>query len=883
VATRGLALALAAIAGGAVWLSLGVLAVVQAETHARIGALPPWWVLGVCVSAACGVAWKTRLSLTNAWPLSLALLIWLPWLPGRVPTAFLIWQGPIVWPVWIAIGVGLLLARSRSWSVPTLLTDPARAPWAAAALAALGSAIGAAVLAHQIPAGDEPHYLAITQSLLQDGDLRIENNHRQGDYFAYYHSGLAPDFLQRGQDGQIYSVHAPGVSVLVLPGFAIAGYRGALITVILLWSLGLALVWRTAWRLTGRADAAWMACAAVTLTAPGYFHSFTIYPDGVGAVCTAAGLWLLVELEAQTDVSTRTLTALGAVLAIMPWLHTRFSLLAGAFGAAFVLRLVTQPHRAVRLAYFLSVPVASGLLWLTYFWWIWGEANPAAPYGHYTQSAIRQTWPGVPGLIADQQFGLVSNAPIYATAAVGWLTLMRSHPRLAIEIALLTIPYAAAVGAYRMWWAGFSAPARFLIAILPAAALPIAWLWASRALAGRLIMLALAVLSGAIVVARLSVEGGALLYNGRDGFDLLLDWANRAVNLPLAFPSLHRDVVPNALVDIGAWIAAGALWCALATLAIRRTASNGAAAWALVAWTMAASAMLAATITWSRHADRRLTPNTSALAWLQQWSPAWQTLGVQTRPLRVLSAHDLPTRLTLASGVRGPRQTGALPLFSAPLVPAGEYEVVVEGSARRDGAIAIEAGRVRQELDRMNLAGRSAGLTGLTVRLPVRAHSLTIRGDAAAAATVSRLTLRPRTIVPRGDRLAPGYARRASRYGRARAFFLDDDAFVEPSGFWTRGSADTALIVDADADAVAGGLPFRVRAGAVATPVTLSSGAWSLSLSLSPGETRELTLPALQPGEDAWAVTIATGEGFRPGLLDPKNQDLRHLGVWIEF
>ena len=30
-----------------------------------------------------------------------------------------------------------------------------------------------------VPSGDEPHYLIITQSLLKDGDLRIENNHQQ--------------------------------------------------------------------------------------------------------------------------------------------------------------------------------------------------------------------------------------------------------------------------------------------------------------------------------------------------------------------------------------------------------------------------------------------------------------------------------------------------------------------------------------------------------------------------------------------------------------------------------------------------------------------------------------------------------------------------------
>ena len=237
----------------------------------------------------------------------------------------------------------------------------------------------------------------------------------------------------------------------------------------------------------------------------------------------------------------------------------------------------------------------------------------------------------------------------------------------------------------------------------------------------------------------------------------------------------------------------------------------------------------------------------------------------------------------LSSAVRGPRQTGAAPLFAAPLVPAGEYDVVVEGAARVDGELTIEAGRVPQMLERLGLAGRSAGLTGLTVHLPVRVHSLTIRGDAAAIAAVSTVKLHPRSIDPPHDRLAATYARRAGRYGRARVFFLDDDAFVEPPGFWTRGRADTEVIVDADPDASAHGLKMRIRAGAVATTLNLSSGPWSESVALTSGETRELSLPALGPGQHAWVLTLVTGPGFRPGLLDPKNQDLRHLGVWVEF
>ena len=48
-----------------------------------------------------------------------------------------------------------------------------------------------------IPGGDEPHYLAATQSLLHDFDLKVENNYANGDYLQYFPGHLEPHFLKR--------------------------------------------------------------------------------------------------------------------------------------------------------------------------------------------------------------------------------------------------------------------------------------------------------------------------------------------------------------------------------------------------------------------------------------------------------------------------------------------------------------------------------------------------------------------------------------------------------------------------------------------------------------------------------------------------------------
>ena len=54
--------------------------------------------------------------------------------------------------------------------------------------------------------------------------------------------GMLP-VTQRGRNGAIYSIHAPGVSALVAPAFALAGWPGAAAIMSLLAAFAAMLVW----------------------------------------------------------------------------------------------------------------------------------------------------------------------------------------------------------------------------------------------------------------------------------------------------------------------------------------------------------------------------------------------------------------------------------------------------------------------------------------------------------------------------------------------------------------------------------------------------------------------------------------------------------------
>lgn len=883
-------IALGAFAGASLWVSLATLAVTDLETRARVAALPAVWLAAALMLAGGGLAWLTRLSQGRAWPLAILILLWLPYLPGRWPAAFMLWQGPIEAGVWCASIAGVLWAERSAWGarLVTIATDARRAPIIAGIVAAACFGAAAVHISERIPNGDEPHYLVITQSLLLDRDLKIQNNHERGDYTAYFFGELRPHYLRRGIDEQIYSIHSPGLSVLVLPAFAIAGYTGAAATVIALTALASSITWIVAWLLTSSACAAWVGWAAVFLTTPFFFHGFTLYPDGVGALFVISCVWLLTRLELQTAVQGRihngpvghgALMCAGLAVGVMPWLHTRFTALAVMCSILVSLRLLAADHRGARLTAFLSPPVVSLGLWLGYFWVIWGVPDPSAPYGGNTQTAIGYISRGLTGLLIDQQFGVLVSAPIYIVAFAGLALMFRQRRRLSIELALLVIPYVSATSSFAMWWGGVSSPARFVAAVLPIAALPVAWWWESRPRAGwRALTLLLLLVSILAVIPRIVIEHGALLYNDRNGFDLFLDWASQTVNLPLAFPSVHRG--PGALMDALPWgvaamaVAVNAWW-------LGRRAQQAGSVWAATALSIGIVGMTTATAVWARHDEIGLTPTSSQLAFLRGWDPAWQRTRLSLRPFRSLSADELASRIEVSTSTRGPRNVADPAFFTSSILPAAEYDVVIAGSNALRGELAVRIGRLDQTTERWTLQGAHPGLSGPMLRLPVAVHSVVIRGDETARASVNAVSLRLRRLLNNADP-SVAYALRAARYGRVRVFFMDQAAFTEPAGFWTRGQEATTVVLDADEDARRQGLPMRIRSGPVATAVDLTVGDWSRHLMFAPDQIQEVTLPPLI-SEGSWMVRIDTGSKFSPRELDPKNRDFRRLGVWVEF
>jgi hypothetical protein len=838
----------AACAGLSLWCSLGALAFTGAGSGAaRVGLLPPLWLLALLVASLGTAAFFLRLPRSWSLPLFTSLVLVVPWLPGRVPDAWLVWTGHAVWWVWTGIGVAVLsLAltagrtspdggageelvaappRSRTpgsrpaalclRAVPWLV-DPVRGALTAGLLAACVYAGVAWKLAPLFPGGDEPHYLVIAGSLLRDHDLQIENNHRRGDYRAYFRGPLAPDFLQRGRNGQIYSIHAPGLPALVLPAFALGGYRGVEVFLVLIAACATAFAWRAGLALAGTAGAAWFGWAALALSAPFLFHAFAVYPEVTGALLVAIAIVVLIALEAQAgggreaegggrevehgrreaaggggeaEGGRRAAEAtpvpaaargfspasggrgrmflLGAGLALLPWLHTRYAVLAGVLGAILLLRLLGRPRGVGRALAFVAVPVAGAIAWFAFFYLVYGTISPAAPYGRVSQSRLAYVPVAFPALLFDQQFGLVPNAPVYFAGFLGLFGLVRWRPRLGVELLLVTFGYLLVAGSFRMWWGGQSAPARFTVPVLPIVAAGAACAWAAASRATRVFLAAALVATVLVSGALVFGDGGWLIFNDRrnGGYALWLDWLTPLVDLPAALPSFIRGRPEPALRDAAVWLA----WLGVAWLAVRRVASRLAGApragspgrgaagrfaapGAPVA-TFGICAMALATVAslwgvWTLTGRHGATAGSAQIALLARANSPLLTLGVLYEPWSFSRPEAVVRRLEIGDALRPARPGRDGSLLSLGPLPAGLYVLEGDLHARADGVLRVmTVGKSpSSEECPVRVLGAGPGATrasGCPVRLEQPVTSLTVQGDEEARRSVGRLALRP--------------------------------------------------------------------------------------------------------------------------------------------
>jgi hypothetical protein len=883
------ALCAAGCVGLAAWCSLGTLGLtLSGSTISRLALLPPWWVLPLLIAGAFWAIRAARLIPTQLDVLFGAGVTIVPWLPIPLPPAALLWIGPFALAVWAVVLAGVVAARQprsqRAWTA-----NPRRAPLTAAAIAMVLYAVSAWWLAPVLPDGDAPHYLILAQSLVRDGDIRIENNHRRGDYLEYSLHAERPHYLRRGLNGEIYSIHAPGLPAVIAPAYFLFGYPGSVGFLALVAAAGTGLLWHLAYRTTGNVAAAWFGWATSALTVPFFFQATQVFPDGLAATCVLLGILPLVAARFVDSAGPsspdnrrfRVRTHLpwlasGVALALLPWLQTRLALVAVSAG----LLVCARMRRLSQFALFAAVPLASAAAWFGFFYVVYGTINPAAPYGTYTQTALANLVRGGPGLLLDQQFGLVPNAPVYGAVLLGVIAATIRLRRWGWEWLAILVPYLIGVGLFQIWWGGTSAPARLVAPVSLALGIAASWVWHDARCSATKTAALMALVASVVLAAVLAIPGrGSLLLNFRDGVALWLEWGNDLIDVPRGVPSLFRDTTPHAWFKTAIWIASlGTAWFLIRILDRHTPTRRRPLLDWQATWCFAASVTIAFTLTWRVDGTRPLTPETANLSLLRGASPL-RLVAFDYQRFRFEPSLSPLSRIRINTdrSRRGPAP-GAL--FAMSNVPAGTYQAHVASAEGATGSVRLRVGDTQLPLWTATLTGASSGAIGTPFTIPIDVQSLVIEGDGAARRTATGISLVPERLEQAKSRL-PGSilrARRAAPYGPAHVYFMDDHAYPEPTGFWVAGGRSARLIVTSPNSR----LELFLRNAPVRNTVTIDAPGEHREVILEPGEETALAFERPEFARGG-AIGVSVASGFRPSQSDPSNEDLRYLGCWIEI
>ncbi len=906
------------VVGAAGWASRAALDEVVADgVRQRIALVPSWQpfvafaafaavVLAGLAVVAARVRPATRPALGSlvlpAFALTSLLVPYLPVVPDWWP-GFQALAGPGFWIVWALVAAQFvwtlwpLVPGIAAWCTGRSLTTQTTAIWIVTAAAA---GLGAQRLTHTVlfPSGDEPHYLVIAQSLWRDGDLLIENNHERRDYLEYFGRDLDPHYLTRGVDKEIYSVHPVGMPVLITPVYALGGYDLVVAFFVAMAATAAALMWRWAVALTGAVGTPTLAWAAIVLSAPFLINAFTIYPEVPAALAVA--LAVVLTLRSTPGVRAWHDVAIGLLAGALPWLSTKYAPMSAAIVAVALARRAWPLHAGetrwnVAGGFRIGLPYGLCLLgWFAFFYAYWGTPMPSAPYGPMTQTELRNTFFGVPGLLFDQEYGLLTYAPAYVLAGFGfWTMLRRPGPlrRVGLELLVVFGALIMTVGAFRIWWGGSAAPGRPITSGLLVLLLPMTvQLGTAAAGSARRAAQHLLIWTGVCVaVILLTAQDGFLVNNGRDGTSSFLEWLSPRWPLWRLAPTFVAHEAWRALLDAAAWTAIVLL--ASWGLARVRVRTRGAAS--LTALTASVVAVLAGAVV-----VRQLPPaepplpdiNLAArarLAALDTFDHVSRPLMVGYAPLRVTSAVNAESALFVGAtpGLRPEPQPLRVLHNGRFSLPAGRYRAVIDWATRDplpagpSARVGLQVGRIGPALTTWTVTPRPGGTWSEEFWLPVDAGFVGLRGDADLERSIAGLRFEAVDVEDVGARTATPQVLAAARFGAAVVLFHDERLYPETTGFWTAGGRASRITL-ACPGGCADGVTLRMHSGKVANHLRLETHGWTHEVDLRGEEPVDVLVPASATG-GAILLDLVTSTGFVPIEVDPAVRDRRNLGVWI--
>jgi len=496
---------------------------------------------------------------------------------------------------------------------------------------------------------------------------------------------------------------------------------------------------------------------------------------------------------------------------------------------------------------------------------------------------------GGPGLLFDQEYGIVATAPVLAIAFAGVVQMLRTggaSARRAMELTFIVGALLCTVGAFHIWWGGEASAGRPVASGVLLFGLPIASFFASTATrpSARAGCHLLLVSSLAIAVTLVAVQGGALVHQDRDGSAVFLAWASPTWPLATAFPTFLTGSVGAAIRRTAAWLVLGAL----VAWVVRRLEPRGfgSAGLATIGIGLAAAVAFVSLVTKSAALPAEMVPEMRArVPLLDGFDRSRRPTALLYDPLSRVEGADALSHVVLIArpDLRTDKQPIELLWNARFALPAGAYRLrLTRGDAAApDSTVSLQIGRTGPPLDTWRVTGPQWEHRFV---LPIDAALVGFRAGPDLANGSGELQLTAVSVVDESRRIARPPVIGTRKYGGATAFFHDDQAFVEPAGYWTRGRATAQVTYVTSAESPTT-IDIVASCGPVPNHVTFSTPDWQRRLAIEPGAPQRVSIPVGDSsalGVRVAPITIEVENGFVPAASDPAATDRRFLGCWIE-
>ncbi len=447
---------------------------------------------------------------------------------------------------------------------------------------------GSAILTSsgQTFAGDEPHYLLISHSLLKDGDIDLLNNYANKDYQkimladVQIRSHTAPGTNRR------YSFHSPGTSILLLPFYALGSlFKGRLSVLFIrlgmslfgaLLGLQVFLFIFQEWKKEKLALGIWIL---YSFSSPVFFYSLHVYPEIIIALLS---LFVFRMLRFSSSFSKSKLVLIGLLLSCFIWFHAiKYVFIVVPLFVYSLWTLQKKYKTGWNILYFFLFPTFLTLFYFLFQYTFYGSFSlaavswrgamaPAESLEYFktliTDIPFRFRWETLAGYFFDQRDGLLLYSPVYFFAFLGCVEMVRRNFRHFLLLFFLTAPYVMN-SAFLTQRTGYAPQARPLVAVSWALAILISYFLIYNAKKIFAIFFHLSAFAGFCIVLLLLKNPLALYQLTTAGIserfgNLFLQLSNLHFFLPRYLPSFLK-IDNSRWVSNYVWLAAVLLFMSL--------------------------------------------------------------------------------------------------------------------------------------------------------------------------------------------------------------------------------------------------------------------------------------------------------------------------------